>query len=293
MKTSIKYLASVALTVILSFTISSLTFAQRGGGGHGGGGGGGFHGGGGGGGFHGGGGFSGGGFHGGGSFDGNRGSFQGGGQRPAMQSRQQGNNSPRVGIQSYSGAQRGNVSSNYASRGGVRGNVGVYNRGGYNGYRGGSYFRGGYHFNGGYYNRFYAPRLGLRIGILPYGYYPFYFGDDQYYYNNGLFYQPYYGDGDSGTSTQQYEVVAPPMGAIVPTVPQDAKGITIDGLQYYESNGIYYQPVTTSDGTTGYKIVGKDGQLNTDQGQGDDNGAYPQDNNQQQDNNNQNNNQSN
>jgi hypothetical protein len=276
MKTSIKYLASAALAMFVFFSANS-TYAQRGGRG---GGGGGSHGGGGGG-FHsgGGGGFGGhsGGSvgHSGGSFNGgNRGSFQGGQRQPQV------NNSPRVSqqapqsinrdsraysSQSYRGQQR--VYSNSA-RGGV------YSRGRNFTGRTGVYYHGGYrstyrNFNGGYYNRFYAPHIGFRLSVLPYGYYPFYWGDDQFYYNNGLFYQQY----DNGSD---YQVVAPPMDAIVPTVPEDAKSITIDGIQYYESNGVYYQPVTTSDGTTGYKIVGKDGELNTDQGNGD---VYPQDDN--------------
>lgn len=258
MKNSIKYLGAVIIAALLSFTMQD-TFAQHRGGG------GGFHGGGGGG-SRSGGGF-GGGFHGspgGGSF--NRGSVQGGhefhgGQRPGSTFQSQ----PRVNTQSYNrgsynaaprsynGSWRVHATPNYAYRGGQFG----YGRSYYNH---GVYFRGGYHYYGGYYNRFYAPRLGLRINVLPYGYYPFYWGDDQFYYNNGLFYQQY--------DNTQYEVVAPPMGAIVPTVPNDAKSITIDGVQYYESNGVYYEPVTTSDGTTGYKIVGKDGELNTDQGDG-------------------------
>ncbi len=37
----------------------------------------------------------------------------------------------------------------------------------------------------------------------------------------------------------------------------------INGVQYYELNGVYYQPVTKDDGTVVYEIVGKDGELNT------------------------------
>lgn len=274
MKTSIKYLAAVIVTVILSFSINSITYAQhRGGGGGGGsrgGGGGGFHGGGGGG-FHssGGGGFhgnAGGGYHSSGSIGrSSRGSYSGG-QRPAarVQSQSRGSSHQQLNVtsRSYSSAPRGSVTQSYASRGGQRAYAGSV-RSGINGrgvYMGGRY-RGGYGYRGGY-SRYYAPRIGFHINVLPYGYYPFYWGDDQFYYDNGLFYQQY----DNSTD---YQVVAPPMGAIMPNVPQDAKSITIDGQQYYELNGVYYQPVTTSDGTTGYKIVGKDGELNTDQNNGD------------------------
>jgi hypothetical protein len=273
MKNSIKYLASAALAMLVFFSANS-SYAQRGG--RGGGGGGGFHGGGGGG-FHGGGGGSFGGRSGGfggGSFGGNRGSYSGGQRSATMQSRQgQYANSPRAGQSTQSYNRDARVSANSYNRGGNYARGGAYNRGyGYAG-RGGVYYHGGYrstyrNFYGSYYNRFYAPRIGLRINVLPYGYYPFYWGDDQFYYNNGLFYQQY----DNGS---EYSIVEPPMGAVVPNVPQDAKSITIDGQQYYELNGVYYQPVTNNDGSVAYKIVGKDGELNTNQG--DD--VYPQDDN--------------
>jgi hypothetical protein len=59
-------------------------------------------------------------------------------------------------------------------------------------------------------------------------------------------------------------VVEPPVGAEVKNLPSDAKSIMINGEQYYESNGVYYQPYTKDDGTQVYVIAGKDGELNTD-----------------------------
>jgi hypothetical protein len=52
----------------------------------------------------------------------------------------------------------------------------------------------------------------------------------------------------------------------------------IDGEQYYELNGVYYQAVTKDDGTTGYQIAGKDGELTTGAGAApqQDNGYYNQ-----------------
>ena len=90
---------------------------------------------------------------------------------------------------------------------------------------------------------------------MPYGYYPFYWGDEQYFYSGGLYYQ---------NDDNQYTVVEPPLGAEINSVPDDAQPITIDGQQYYELNGVYYQPMTNDDGTVGYVIAGKDGQLSTD-----------------------------
>jgi hypothetical protein len=67
--------------------------------------------------------------------------------------------------------------------------------------------------------------------------------------------------------------VEPPLGAEVTTLPAGAQSVTIDGQQYYELNGVYYQPITNDNGTTGYIIAGKDGQLST--GGGAANGANP------------------
>ncbi|TSJ40479.1 hypothetical protein FO440_12035 [Mucilaginibacter corticis] len=56
-------------------------------------------------------------------------------------------------------------------------------------------------------------------------------------------------------------------------MPSNASAITINGQQYYESNGVYYLPVTKDDGSVVYQVAGKDGQLDTtatDQ----DNGGY-------------------
>jgi len=126
----------------------------------------------------------------------------------------------------------------------------AYSRGGFYG----TPSRGYYHFNHGYYGSYYAPRLGFSIGFLPYGYYPFYFNDYQYFYSDGLFYQ---------YDNDQYTVVEPPVGAEVTTLPANAQSIVINGQQYYEVSGVYYQPITKDDGTLSYQVAGKDGELNT------------------------------
>ena len=96
--------------------------------------------------------------------------------------------------------------------------------------------------------------------MLPFGYYPFYYGDYQYYYSDGLYYQQ---------NNNQYTVVEPPVGAQVNSLPSGAEAITINGEQYYESNGVYYRPYTKDDGTVVYEVAGKDGQLDTAEGQQD------------------------
>ena len=122
---------------------------------------------------------------------------------------------------------------------------------GYGGYWGN---HGYYHYNRGYYGTYYLPSIGFTCGYLPYGYYPFYYGDDEYFFSNGLFYQ-YYND--------TYTVVEPPVGAEIKSLPDKAQSIVINGEQYYELNGVYYRPVTKDDGTIVYEVAGKDGELNT------------------------------
>jgi len=114
-----------------------------------------------------------------------------------------------------------------------------------------------YYYNyHGYYNAYYLPRLGYSLSVLPYGYYPFFWGPYQYYYSAGLFYQ---------FNNNQYTVVEPPIGAAINTLPSGAESIVINGIQYYELNGVYYEPITKDDGSVVYQIAGKDGKLETDE----------------------------
>ncbi|WP_317169594.1 DUF6515 family protein [Mucilaginibacter humi] len=115
--------------------------------------------------------------------------------------------------------------------------------------------RGFYYRNRGYYSTYYTPQLGFSLRVLPYGYYPFYFGADQYFYNDGLYYRQ--------MENEEYTVVEPPIGAAIDKLPAKAQAISINGMQYYELNGVYYQPITKDDGTLAYQIAGKDGELNT------------------------------
>lgn len=128
-------------------------------------------------------------------------------------------------------------------------------RPGYGGYRPG-FGRPYYRPYFSYYN-YYRPFLGFRIGVLPYGYYPFYYGANQFYYSGGLFYQQ---------NNNQYEVVVPPVGAEVPTLPTDANLVTINGVDYYEYKGVYYTQSQNAEGKTVYVVAGKDGVLNTNDG---------------------------
>jgi hypothetical protein len=126
---------------------------------------------------------------------------------------------------------------------------------------------GYYHLNHGYYQNDYCRHLGYRCNILPYGYYPFFWADLQYFYDDGLFYTY-----DSG----EYTVVEPPVGAEVASICDNAESIVINGEQYYECNGVYYQKVTKDDGSVVFVVAGKDGVLNTDQQIQDDQPRGPQ-----------------
>jgi hypothetical protein len=194
-----------------------------------------------------------------------RGGSRGGGFHGAARSGGSFHGSARGSVGARGYAYRGAVGARtYANRGavGVRAGVGARgyaNRGGRYFYGGRTYFRGG--FYGGAHFRFGFgwgyPRFGLYFNLLPYGYYPFYWNALPYYYYGGVFYRPYNGG---------YEVAAPPLGASVPNLPGNAQSIVIDGIQYYEANGVYYQPDVDDQGKTIYVVVGRDGVLNTDNG---------------------------
>jgi len=144
------------------------------------------------------------------------------------------------GARAYSGGTRGTTANGVVAHSAYGGAYG-YNRGGF--------YRSGY----GYYG---YPQLGFYYGFLPFGYYPFYWGDDLYYYYGGVFYSPYDGGG--------YQVTTPPIGAAVPSLPDGAKSIVIDGHQYFEMNGIYFKAVVNDQGKKVYVVAGRDGVLNTD-----------------------------
>ncbi|MBE7176498.1 MAG: hypothetical protein INR69_08855 [Mucilaginibacter polytrichastri] len=138
-----------------------------------------------------------------------------------------------------------------------------YNRGNY---WGGNYWGGGWGGwgLGGFYrpwgwgmgwNYGYAPFLGMSFGYLPFGYSSFMWGPNTYYYNDGYFYRRY--------SDNDYRIVPPPIGAEVKRLPKEASSVTIDGQQYFERDGVYYQETRNAKGKKMYKVVGRDGELNT------------------------------
>ncbi len=150
--------------------------------------------------------------------------------------------------------------SNTGSVSGTRGGTGISSRGALSYRSGTGYFAGAGYHSGAFYRPGFGyygyPHLGFYLGILPFGYYPFYWGSDLYYYYGGVFYSPY----DNGG----YQVTAPPVGAGIPSLPSNAQPIKIDGVQYYELDGVYYKLGTDDKGNKIYIVAGRDGVLNTD-----------------------------
>jgi len=97
------------------------------------------------------------------------------------------------------------------------------------------------------------PTLGLRLSVLPYGFFSFYIGPDPFYFYNGIYYR---------RVDDYYEVVAPPLGAKVPRLPRGAKVTVIDGNKYYVYQGTYYIEEVNENNKVFYKVVGTNGVLN-------------------------------
>jgi len=120
--------------------------------------------------------------------------------------------------------------------------------------------------NYGYYNgMFYRPYgfglhlifppIGITVGMLPYGYYPFYWGANPYFYYGGVFYDPYVNGG--------YQVVTPPLGALVPELPAGVQTQVINGQEFYSYYGTFYQKEVHNNGEVWFKVVGVNGKLQT------------------------------
>lgn len=124
-------------------------------------------------------------------------------------------------------------------------NVVVFKKRNYH-YHGGRY----YQYKNGVYATTYAPR-GLRIKVLPIGYRTIVFSGHTRYYYRGVYYNKV---------NNEYEVVEPLVGAVVPELPEDnVDEVSIDGVQYYEYDGVLYKPKVTTDGVQ-YEVMGEVGE---------------------------------
>jgi hypothetical protein len=73
---------------------------------------------------------------------------------------------------------------------------------------------------------------GMAVGVLPPGYVQVSVGASGFYYYDGVYYQP--------TTSGNYAVVAPPVGAIVPQLPSGAEAIAAGPTTYYYAGGAFY-----------------------------------------------------
>lgn len=75
-----------------------------------------------------------------------------------------------------------------------------------------------------------------------------YVGGMPYFYYSGMFYRSY---------NNQYEVVRPPLGAVVTELPADAQQVIIDGEEYFLSYGTYYRAYVNENDQLVYEVVGE------------------------------------
>lgn len=93
------------------------------------------------------------------------------------------------------------------------------------------------------------PLVGTRLTILPRGYWSFRYRNLPYHYYAGVFYRTTYNN--------LYEVVEPPIGALVPALPMDTRLNIIDGQRIYRYRGTYFKEEVDDDGGIRYRVVGK------------------------------------
>lgn len=97
--------------------------------------------------------------------------------------------------------------------------------------------------------RIVPPPFGIRVRIIPGGFFTLRVGGLPYFYYEGVYYRHYPED-------NCYEVVKPPMGAIVPDLPDyGVRTLYINGMTVLEYDGVLYKPVHTRWGVE-YKVVG-------------------------------------
>lgn len=93
-----------------------------------------------------------------------------------------------------------------------------------------------------YYGRYYPPP-GYVVRAPPPGYHVAHHHHDRYYYGAGAWYRPY---------GSYYRVIVPPVGIVVPFLPNFYTTLWFGGLPYYYANSVYY--VGRSDGP-GYVVT--------------------------------------
>ena len=114
-----------------------------------------------------------------------------------------------------------------------------------------------YYYRDGLYYRFHnnryviaPPPRHIRVSVIPSTYFSFRIGNLAYFYSNGAYY-------NYDALNSVYEVVDPPMGAIVPDLPQyDVNTVVINGKTYLEYDNVLYKAIVTGTGVR-YKVMGR------------------------------------
>ncbi|MEP6675212.1 MAG: DUF6515 family protein [Ferruginibacter sp.] len=87
----------------------------------------------------------------------------------------------------------------------------------------------------------------IRVNVLPFGYSNIYVDRQSYYYNEGVYYRSY---------NNEYEIIAPPLGARVFRLPANARVQVINGRKYYELRGTFYQEDIDTRNHLSYIVTG-------------------------------------
>lgn len=95
-------------------------------------------------------------------------------------------------------------------------------------------------------------RTGIVIAALP----PYYtvtrVSNVSYYYANGVYYVK---SNRPQPGREAYESVMPPVGTVVPSLPEGARAIQVDGRDYFEYHHIVYKVINTA-GAVNYEVSG-------------------------------------
>jgi hypothetical protein len=89
---------------------------------------------------------------------------------------------------------------------------------------------GGGSIDSRHHDRNYRPR-GYQTDRIPPGYRTIYHGPDRYYYHRGVWYRPY---------GHRFVVFAPPVGLVIPFLPDFYTTVWFGGIPYYYANDVYY-----------------------------------------------------
>ena len=85
--------------------------------------------------------------------------------------------------------------------------------------------------DGRYHHDHYYPQRGVAIGVLPLGYRSVVYGHDRFFVHGGVWYRPY---------GPRFVVVAPPIGVVLPFLPDFYTTVWFGGVPYYYANDTYY-----------------------------------------------------